>query len=83
VTARIRQELLFPPQLRTSAGHPRYDQLDTDSQAVWDRTRGHTAGADSLTAWIRRLVAGVNTNTITASEARKAIERTTRDRTAQ
>lgn len=76
--ADTRAMLLNPPSLRSDAGHPRYDALDDVGKAVWDRTRGQTRGADSIAAWLSRLVRAVEAELITEADARRAIERVTR-----
>jgi hypothetical protein len=73
-----RRLLLDPPWLRSDAGNVRYDALSDVDRAVWDRTRGQSRGADSLTTWIGRLDRAVEAGLITEHEARRAIQRVTR-----
>ena len=42
---------------------------------MWDRTRGQTRGADSLSTYHERLVRAVEAGLITADEARQAWQR--------
>jgi hypothetical protein len=70
--------LLDPPWLRSSAGDPRYDDLDDVGKAVWDRTRGQTRGTDSVITWAARLRRAVDADLITAAEADRALRRITR-----
>ena len=73
-----RRLLLDPPWLRTSAGQARYDALDDDSRAVWDRTRGQIRGSDSVVVWAARLRRAVDTELITRDEANRALRRVAR-----
>jgi hypothetical protein len=75
-----RRLLLDPPWLQTSQGDPRYDELSDDDQAVWDRTRGQSRGADSLQTWIDQLKRAVETGLVTRREADRAVERVDRRR---
>jgi len=72
-----RRLLLDPPWLRTSAGQARYDALDETTKQVWDRTRGHIRGSDSITVWVGRLERAVDTGLITEDEAEHALRRVT------
>ena len=73
-----RRLLLDPPWLRSSAGDARYDALDDDSRAVWDRTRGQIRGSDSVVVWAARLRRAVDSGLITNHEAERAIRRVAR-----
>jgi hypothetical protein len=70
--------LLDPPQLRSDAGHHRYEALDDIDRAIWDRTRGQQRGADSVVAWAARLRRAVDSGLITNNEAEAAMRKVAR-----
>lgn len=75
-----RRLLLDPPWLRSDVGDVRYDELDEIDKSVWDRTRAHQRGADSLEQWARRLARAVASGLMTRREADAALTRMERGR---